>query len=543
MQLDKLQAELRPRSAFESVDLGFAMVRRWWKPTYLAWLVAVSPWFALVWVLLHDHPFWAFLALWWLKPMYDRVPLLVLSRALFDETPDLRAVLRSMPRLWWKGSLLSLLLFRLDPMRSFFLPVLQLEGIYGRSRSRRRSALLRTMGAPAAWLTFACLCLEVVIIFGLFGFLVLLLPDRPDYAFGLLVEQIWDGTAPAWLMTLLPVLWFLALSAVEPLYVGGGFALYLNRRTRLEGWDVELVFRRMAERLRRGSSGAARAAVILLAAALLLAASWLAPGQARAQSVTDPPGPSQTGPSMEPPSPEEAAKPPLPGEVVEPAPATPRSTEAELGVNPEAVIERVLDRPEFRHRERQMVWRPREREEEEQRREPRELPSFMRPLAELLAMGVEGLMWAVAGIVLAGLILFVVSRLRGRELRGGGVGREPLPGPKVGLAGEDGAPLPPDIPAAAARLWDQGRYDEALGLLYRGALVHLVEARNLAIEEGATEGDCLRVVRRGTPPELFAFFSELTRAWQEVAYAHRTPARERFHGLCQGWPAHFGGAA
>ena len=30
-----------------------------------------------------------------------------------------------------------------------------------------------------------------------------------------------------------------------------GFALYLNRRTLLEGWDIEVALRRIAERTRR----------------------------------------------------------------------------------------------------------------------------------------------------------------------------------------------------------------------------------------------------------------------------------------------------
>jgi hypothetical protein len=31
---------------------------------------------------------------------------------------------------------------------------------------------------------------------------------------------------------------------LEPFYVAGGFALYLNRRAELEAWDIEQEFRR-----------------------------------------------------------------------------------------------------------------------------------------------------------------------------------------------------------------------------------------------------------------------------------------------------------
>ena len=49
---------------------------------------------------------------------------------------------------------------------------------------------------------------------------------------------------------------------LEPFYVAAGFGLYLNRRTLLEGWDIEVALRRIAERH-------AAAAVIAAAVALL----------------------------------------------------------------------------------------------------------------------------------------------------------------------------------------------------------------------------------------------------------------------------------
>ena len=39
----------------------------------------------------------------------------------------------------------------------------------------------------------------------------------------------------------------MALLLIEPLYVAGGFALYLKRRSDLEAWDVEMQLRRLAD--------------------------------------------------------------------------------------------------------------------------------------------------------------------------------------------------------------------------------------------------------------------------------------------------------
>ena len=61
-----------------------------------------------------------------------------------------------------------------------------------------------------------------------------------------------------------------AMTVIEPLYVACGFTLYLQRRTALEGWDIELRFRQLASRI----EGLARAAGTPgLVAALVLAAS------------------------------------------------------------------------------------------------------------------------------------------------------------------------------------------------------------------------------------------------------------------------------
>ena len=54
------------------------------------------------------------------------------------------------------------------------------------------------------------------------------------------------------------------MAFIEPFYVGAGFGLYLNRRTQLEAWDLEIAFRRMRKRLE------AVGTTVLLALALCL---------------------------------------------------------------------------------------------------------------------------------------------------------------------------------------------------------------------------------------------------------------------------------
>ena len=42
----------------------------------------------------------------------------------------------------------------------------------------------------------------------------------------------------------LPALYGCVILLLEPFYVAAGFAMYLNRRTELEAWDVEQELRR-----------------------------------------------------------------------------------------------------------------------------------------------------------------------------------------------------------------------------------------------------------------------------------------------------------
>ena len=51
---------------------------------------------------------------------------------------------------------------------------------------------------------------------------------------------------PAWTFA---TIYFTVITIVEPCYVAAGFALYLNRRTALEGWDLEVALRRIGERM------------------------------------------------------------------------------------------------------------------------------------------------------------------------------------------------------------------------------------------------------------------------------------------------------
>lgn len=494
MDLERIAVVLRPRRHWEAVDLGFAMTRSWWRPVYAAWLATVLPVWVVVSALLYRYPVWALLALWWLRPLFDRVPLFVLSRALFGAVPTLRETWRALPRLWLRHLPAALVLRRLDFARSFHLPVWLLEEGLQSSQRRQRIRLLSQDGeSQAVWTTLACRGLELAAMAALLGLLALLEPYPGAFDLGSLLGLDEANPAPAWAGLFGSTVIFLALSAIEPFYVAAGFSLYLSRRTRLEGWDVEIALRRLAARL---SAPRISAAALLL---LVFLGAALGAGGASAA-----------------------------------APRSPGSQPA----TPEAAIQEVLRDPAFTTEEKRQVWRLKD--------PPDEKPPEHRNLAlpELLARLVRPLAFTLAAVLVAALILLVVRHVRG--LPGGGPRRAVIAEAPALLFGMDLRPesLPDDVPGAAWALWEKGEKAAALGLLYRGALVGLVQQDGLPVQHSWTEGDCLRSVLAGvrtgrTGRERAESFARLTRGWQAAAYAHRPPAGEEMQALCGVYRRHF----
>ena len=125
---------LRPRNAWEALDLGLALARRHWRPIYAAWFAVYLPAVAIAHAIFYETPLWAWVALWWLKPLFDRVVLAVLAATMFGEPVAIAKLIRSLPALAWHSGIVGALTWRrFDLARSLHLPVYQLEGLSGKS--------------------------------------------------------------------------------------------------------------------------------------------------------------------------------------------------------------------------------------------------------------------------------------------------------------------------------------------------------------------------------------------------------------------------
>lgn len=246
MSLDPIQVVVRPRNHWESIDLGLSMVQIWRNPLYKLWLTSFLP-IALISTLFAyqiDQRDFTFFLMWWLKPLYDRIILYFLSRALFGEIVNVRKFWKFLPKLLFKTHLFKgLTIERFSLARSFRLPVWQLEDLPRGTHPSRFSLLAQRTLNPAKNFIMVCLFFEGGLYLAFIGFLYLMMPVTTQVEWWRFLA--YDSSTPLWIAISQIFCYGLALSLVEPLYVAGGFVLYLNRRVHLEGWDIEITFRGM----------------------------------------------------------------------------------------------------------------------------------------------------------------------------------------------------------------------------------------------------------------------------------------------------------
>jgi hypothetical protein len=525
MRLDQLSVALRPRTSWEAMDLGQALVRRHARATWGAWFALTLPAWLLCNALAYaaDAVWVAALAMWWLKPLFDRALLFVLSRAVFGAVPGVRDTLRARA-VWRPGQVAAWLTWRRPhPSRAVLLPVDLLEAPRGAVRSARVRVLQQAIQAPAWGLTAVALALEAALFFAvLVGALQLLpvpLAAMPETAQEF--AEILFVAPPRWAQLVVNAVLWLATSLVEPFYVGAGFGLYLSRRTQLEAWDVELAFRRLAERARALAAGSA----VALLLALPLAA--IAPDALAARAPT-----KQVVPKAKDDCACGKADRAVPvRELFGPA------WRAHDGRFARDVGHALAD-PDLAPKETVQRWKLRRSLFPDLPTGPKVgAPKWIEAIGALFAAIGEYGLWLVAGVLLALLLWKLPKWLPWmRDLRSA----ERAPSPIIEHPDAVVVPLPDDVPAAVRALWQAGRAREALALLYRASVERLADTLGTALPPGATEAECLRRARRLADEGQRGLFTRVVRTWQAAAYARRLPDAAAFEDLLAAWSA--GGA-
>jgi hypothetical protein len=282
------------------------------------------------------------------------------------------------------------------------------------------------------------------------------------------------------------------MCVTEPLYVACGFALYLNKRTWLEGWDLQLGLTRLG-RHRATRTGA----TVLMLLTLLL---------------------------------------PLP----EPATAQPAPRNEEQ----QQVIE-LLAGPDFmpfeERTERQ--WKNRDdgsnswleefwkhffdNLDDDEKPEPSSRP-FDIP---------DAVLWILFWTLFAGLAIWLLIKVLD-QLGLGSRNRDNTPVIPTHVAGMDirRQSLPKNLRQAVETALAANDIRLALSLMLRSALANLLRRYPVALAAGSTEQQCLRNLKatHGEPLPIL-YLQRLTQAWISTAWAHRPVDTDAVRTLLADW--------
>lgn len=265
MKISNATIDIAPRGSAALVDLAVLFYRRHF--ALLLSLTAIFGFPAVILAMSIHHlsgSVWLSLCtLLLLLPLLSGAIVLAASRIVFGDTLTVVEVLGVYRPLWARylgrkllENLVSLLLsplligYVMHLGYAYTAPVGLLEQLRGRELRVRRRGLHRRSGASA--LGFDLMSMLVVLLLGIGAISLVELTLGSIFTVwqetGIRSVDVFDD----------PIrfgMWMAVCVMAYPIYVLGWFFRYLDARIRAEGWDLELDFRRAAERLSEGENG------------------------------------------------------------------------------------------------------------------------------------------------------------------------------------------------------------------------------------------------------------------------------------------------
>jgi len=515
VQIENLTVVLRPRNGWEAIDLGFMLARQHFWRLWLLWWLPALPLFCLLQLGFHAYGIVPLLLFWGLKPLYEQSLLYYLSRVVFGEYPSVSEMRKRFFGIA-KTQLFYLLTWRrLSFSRSADMAVHLLEGLSGGERKERLRILHSYNGHAATWLTIILYHFEALIWMGVILLVTLLVPEEMEAFSG---SDLWADEGVFQVIN--QSIYVLAMSFVAPFFVGAGFALYLSARTRLEGWDVELAFKKLAQRT-QGVTGKSLAASLSLF--VMLSFGLMVPVGEAAES--DEAGALATRPHLKDP------------------PHSARSARDD--------IRALLQEPDWGVIETYHRWDP-IRLHKGEVPEPSDfwrklgiwlkgMLVWLRELVGSLASLIELLFW----LIVISLIIWLAHRYTLLDRFFSLLGSRPtLPSRQRPNLIRDLAleTLPEEIMVSVRQALAQKDIRLALSLLYRGALRTLVQDYQIKIPDSATEHECVEIVNRCRSGDESRYFRQLTRLWLLMAWAGREPDAREVSRMAESWEGIYGSA-
>ena len=478
---------LRRRTPWEAVDAGLLL----WRESFFYFL----PFFAI--------PYWAcafslrllpsrfhtaaVIILWLSAPLFDRLILHVISIRFFEKGAGLNRLRRGLGRTLVRGLAGDLLWRRFSPLRAAMLPVRVLENLPRRKIPERRQTLRKGGLGFCFLLTVWGIALEIVMASGeiLFCIIMLFFIEGEYFSF----TDFFSSND-----LLFYTLQCVNIILVETLYICMGFGLYLNSRVEVEGWDIEIKFREFAAR--RTSSASVNNTnnvnkIIIIVIILFAGMIFSPPEQCFASDNT-----------------------------------SGSTALAETGADaPLEVLRSVLDSPDFGGERGGFGIRLKNPAR-------RNIPEItVSPWQEI----VRRLLAVILRVILitfiaaaAGFLLYYLYKL----------GREQIPlrnGKTIQGLPTAAEESPGSLLEQARRFFDQGDTRRAWGLCTAAAIRSWAVYRDFTFPSGATEYDCVTIVREreGGAAEAFA---GLVKHWVNLAYGGRVPPEGSFEkaiGYCE----------
>ena len=509
MRLEYVTAKIRPRSRWESIDLGCAMARRSYGSILLAWMVCVWPlWAAGVIGLGYLceggwHLFWSFVWIWFSLGIGGRLPLHVVSRELFGEKVTAWQVIKLWPKMLVQN-LWTAFTSRLSMTRGLSLPVSQLEGLKGSAYRSRVALLSRNGGDGASQAGMVSLLMVLVIVASCWFFIMMV---YQFYGENDLLERLFedlylhgDDYSNIWLMLLF---YCIGLTLIEPLYIGAGFAIYVNSRTMTEGWDIELSFKRLSERLRANfkvsDAHKAKSSMSGKGMLLLMLSFFLF------------------------------------------------TTVDSLAETAKERVDRITSKEEYTvHQRQEKVYESSSSfgsSSSSGSSHSRSSSSsggngwfFLEGISQVIFFGLLAF--------LIGLVIWVIMKNKHALNKVNSLSEPDDISTVKSVMGMDVTPesLPKALSDEAREAWLRGDHHAAMSLLYRGAISWMVNQGRVPIVESDTENDCVRrVLDKQEDIERGEFFECLTHSWVNLAYGKSLPADSVVLDMCDRWPFEKGG--
>ena len=474
---------MRRRSVWEAADSGVLLWRKNFKYFIPFFAVPVLVTAAVLAFISADNRWVSFLTLWWLKPLFDRLCLQVTAVRFFSRDSENAAVFKQISNglfgLIFRGLIGDLLWRRFSFIRSAAMPLRLLEKPKRKQYSERKNILASGGLKFCTLLTIIGPVIEAVLFFGtlIFGITMLEL-FYPGGVYEFNFSMIDFSLIFFTIYTINYIL-------VESLYVCMGFGVYINSRTEVEGWDIQLLFRKFTSSISDGISSTVKALIVIISIFIFTV-----------PLVAD-------EPEMEP-------KSVFPSSFV-------AAEECPLDE-----LKEILSSSDFGGTEQGWTVRLKNQKESEPEK-PKEvdISPWLKTLKEALAFALR----AFVVFVIAAFLIFALIRLRQLKL----IGRW-----KQNLGGNATAnPLmPEEEPEAcfkkAENLFSNGNHREAWAACLGGVLKAFTNVLDIYFPPDATEYGCLEIVLSSSSPAISGSFGDLVRNWVLLAYGGKLPPQGSF---------------